>query len=886
MAEKPVGPGTQRGVGPGSFGPDGSRSDFRGIGAPVGSPGLLQSFEGVVTSSQMVAQESQKATKEIIAATDRTARMMGTIIERAGQMMGYGGGHAMPMWQAWARSGAIGLTVGPENYGATGMLPGYGVPVINTPGAAPPPVAPPPSGHQAPPPPSSAPPPSLPRRGVTRGGGMTMPDDRGFDEGGVPETAVPWGGPSSWQEGRNYSLGDLRQGVARGVNRRVSEWGWQYDRAQDDAGRWRNGRGQFAEAPDWKTKGVQIARNTLGEMAEGKGLGEAVASAAPAVGKALGVAGAVYTGVRMAEQFAVDQRSANMEYQSILGGTNAEGFKERLGNFGFRMSQFGTMGAGDAHTIYMGAIENYGTDQGLRNRYQNAATDLYRNSGLSADESTRLLNMAAGAGNDNLTEFADAIREVGKAAREAGESAADGRAYFQEAFQGTQGYATGSAQIGAARGMASVRIGLGDRFSDASFAGMDSPINLRRMAQSQGMSYPDFIAATTGGQPGGSMLIARGRQSLVRQSVAGIDPQGTMFRDAQAQFDAVKTKNGTVTREQMDRIGAEIMAKYDVDPTILAANMRMNGIEVTDADAMSMFMQMGFGGVNFEEQEADRISAITQTVEAGDRNVVGRGGKRYNIGSGGSRGITPGVRGMGTSKNELGDTKAGVQFNKDMTKFLRDQFLMDEGSQKYEFEHGFNEGSGKGPFAKDRDRRTRLRNSLLNSAMDTGRYNSVGGAIWQDWDQFGDDARFVVKVPGKNGTEERAVDAYELAEYYGDQMQNRPEDIRIIGGKNAGKTVGQVLGVEQGDKSVKITSSTKGPAKGEKVSEAEKDAEKKADKSSGKVEIVPDPWLRQFFQFRTSGSAYDAYLNGMPPESSATSPSSDRYTTGTNSGGN
>lgn len=898
MPEQPHGGGTQHGVGPGSFEPPstrvptlaGSQGGFRGIGSPIGTPGLLQSFEGVVTSNQMLVQESSKATKEILAASDRTARMMGTIIERAGQMMGLSG-HSLSMADAWAQSGAVGLTVGGAAYAGGGAVPSIAVPMNRSLPAAPPSVAPPAPPSGGAPPPSSVPPKPVGDR-MTRGEGMRKPPTD-VPEGRDPRTAR--GGPANWEEGLGYwgggpgnydpsgfSLSHLRQDVARGVNRRVSEWGIKYERTQDATGRWHDARGRFATAPDWKTKGVGMAKNVLGAMEEGEGLGGALASAAPMVGTALGVVGAGYAAVRMGEQFAVSQRAANMEYQSVLGGSNAEGFKERIGNFGFRMRNFGTMSGRDAHTIYMGALENYGTDSGMRNEYQDAAVDLYRNAGLSADEGTRLLNMAAGQGNDHLNAFANAIRDVGHAAREAGEGAQDARAFFEEAFNSTQGWASGTTQIAAAKGMANVRTSLGDQFSDANFSGMDSDINRRRMAMNLGMSYPEFIAKTMTGVPGGSTVVAQGRQSLVRQAIASIDPQGNLWNDAGQRFRQMAKDAGgirSVTDGQINRLAGDLLANHNVDPTVLAGLIKaQTGIEVSEADAMPMFLRMAYGDVNFIKEDERRIKGLTETVRAGDgKEVVDQYGDKHDL----RRRLT---RSSGSSRMRPAIDKRAQKSHDEWNDYLRDQFGMKDGSSQGEFDTSFNEGSGKG-FAANRSMSGRVRNSLLNTFKDKGFYSGIGRNFYEQLDdQFGDDARFVVKT--KHG--DRAVDAYRLVETYLDQLRADPNSIRVIGGERGadGKTVGEVLGTPTGEKGFKVKSDHAGGKTGgeygEKVSEAQKEAGKNRKDSKGTVEIIADPWLKQFFSVRTGGSAYQAYSYGNTPGSAATSSAEDLYTTGTN----
>jgi hypothetical protein len=283
---------------------------------------------------------------------------------------------------------------------------------------------------------------------------------------------------------------------------------------------------------------------------------------------------------------------------------------------------------------------------------------------------------------------------------------------------------------------------------------------------------------------------------------------------------------------------------------------------------MSLYLRMSHE-TDLVRDEQNRLDGLTATVRPNGQTVKDVDGTSHTL--------------RRFDKRNMRDYKPKGGAG-DWEDYLRDQFGMKAGSQETQFRYGFNEGSGKG-LAANRSMSGRVRNSLLNTFKDKKFYSGVATEFYRQLDdQFGDDARFVVKT--KRG--DRAVDAYRLVDTYLDQLRANPEDIRVIGGGQDGRTVGEVLGVAKGeDAAIGHVKSSKAGGKtggeyGEKVKDAEKEAKKKQKGDSGRVEIMPDPWLKQFFQFRTSGSAYEAYSNGLPPASSGVTPSESRYQTGTN----
>lgn len=916
------------------------------LGGTTTAPQLMQSLDGIVSSVQAREQAAQDVAQDVLVSAERTAALMGSIMDRAQTMMGMGVGSGitgsmalgggMPAWAAYAQSGLIGLPgvnlpmvqagTGGSAVFQPGALPGTATQIHGI-GAPPPNSGVPPvatTGAADGGPPPSQPPTRLPGRGS------------GNVEGGVPRTAVPaaepagpgavW--PQSFEEGQQFvtgpgggfTLGGIRQNAARGINRRVSEWATSSQQTLvDDLGNpiKIDGKVQtravprgtpttaqgvvnltedgmvadLAEGyqPTWREGLAANAKNIAGNMAGGAGLGESITSAVPAIGKAAGVVGAVYTGVNMGLNFAEGQRSKNQEFQSMLGGANSEGFGERWRQNMFRLSLRGTMSGADAEAIYKGGVANYGNQSESRRTYESAAVDLYRNVGVSGDEAVSLLDQAAKRGNDNLYQYADAIREVSRAAKEAGEDARDSRKAFEESFARTSTFSTGSAAIQSALTSAKVTTSLGDQFADADFSNMESPINRRRMADLLNMDFTDFSAEMIRGGRGASMLLARGKDALVASTIQEIDPRGAIQADAMAMVQRVASANGgkMPSGEAFNPIVADLMEKYgdSLDPTrIQAIANAVSGQDLDENEAMAYFVQylarpdLKFTKVEEENQrDIDKMLAPMDTRQLGsdsaaslangvltkaktpaEKKVVEKYLARIEELKG--KGYTPDQARIKADREDAALRKKNREvLDKRISKDFGD--AVDVNSDWYK-----DRMSGRDSFDFTGNKRDALKKAILMEGSQ-GNYSGVGAAIWKNYDEFGDKARFEVQTAdGK-----RAVTAMDLVTKYADQLQDNPEAIKVIGAKKGGATVGDILGIDDTGKKPSKTGSA-GEAAGY-GSETPKEARNKAGKADGRVVIEAGPVLRDLLDIRADGIAkYYADRGQTPPSSTELTP--------------
>ena len=235
----------------------------------------------------------------------------------------------------------------------------------------------------------------------------------------------------------SYDLRSLQGDARESFARRLSQYqGRGPQLFQDEQGAWQRMEGGMADEGEVETflrsqRRSGIIRNVGGGMLEGRSTGQALIGALPMgaarlVGGAGIAAGLATAGVRAAES----QRAQNVEFQQHLGGSNVEGFQERMGQQMFRMGQMGVMGRQDSQALYQGALQEFGGDREMRGRVQEFGAEMYRELGMSVQETMALVREAASSGNDALLGLTGALESVSEASQEAGVSAQQARESF------------------------------------------------------------------------------------------------------------------------------------------------------------------------------------------------------------------------------------------------------------------------------------------------------------------------------------------------------------------------------------------------------------------------------------------------------------------------
>lgn len=836
------------------------QSSFRPLGgSPMpDAPGMIQGLNGIVTNMATALVETQNVSKSILADAERVARLQGIAMKAATDMMG--GSQSIPV--AYASSGMVDfgyLSAAHEKLTANPDLSGGPTPA-----------------HESQEAQEAAARAQGLGEGPARPAQGTYPLPAGFQL------------PGNWDEGKKYDLGALRQNVARGVNRQVSEWGGSSEQVlRDQRGRYAGVRPAPAGSPaevrvrrtydeagrlvrdeagngiieefgpgGWRYEALAMARNVAGSMAEGEGIGASISSAAPAVGKALGVAGAVYMGANTALNFAESQRSQNMAFQSVLGGSNAEGFQERMKQNVFRLGMRGTMGGGDAEAIYKAGMEAYGTRGGMRAGYQDAAVSMY-GAGIGSDESIQLLDLAAKNGNDSIRELASSVVELSHTAREAGTSAKEARDKFAESMQGLAGTASGTNQIQSAAIDATVRTNLGSRFNDVTFGGQNSELGQRRIAQMLGVSYSSLNASLNAGSvqvqvPGradpmsGTQALAIGKDRMMNRAVQMADPSGKLRSAIMKERNRIKAETGEEpTSAQLEEIAAQVQQ----DNPQLADPMRISGIlssvggaeNVTDSNAMAFFARQSTNQRQNEAAYDDSTKGVKFNVKPGSEG---------------------GFKGIEDPSKLKDDYRKAYNFVEEELGYKLGQRSTQRKWAKGELDEG------KGRMGNRRSTSDQVRNILANKAAEGEEITSGMMQLYDARDDLSD-ARFVVQT---KGGKERSVEYGELVRYYSDQIKANPETIQIQGGRYEGMDLYEAFGIEgSGGKAKSAGQKAKA---GVSVDDGKKKVKGKG-KGDGKVEIYLTDEARKLIGVKAWGSAEEARANGVQPPSSASTPPGD-----------
>lgn len=138
---------------------------------------------------------------------------------------------------------------------------------------------------------------------------------------------------------------------------------------------------------------------------------------------------------------AVDQRAANMRYQSIYGGSNLSGLGQRFQGEVFDLRHMFDMGSKNASEAFYG-VSQLGWQGDQRSNALNVISEMYNKVGLSVKDSLAMVQAAAESGNKSLAGLADSISSVTKVSGSYGLNANQVRQNYTQNLQ-TVGQAFG-----------------------------------------------------------------------------------------------------------------------------------------------------------------------------------------------------------------------------------------------------------------------------------------------------------------------------------------------------------------------------------------------------------------------------------------------------------
>lgn len=791
---------------------------------------VLRALEGMVTSTSAANQEALKISLQIQDSAERTARMLGSVLDRAEVLMnrsGSGGGRSSVSMGsgvgAIARVGAIDEGGGGDGYGD-----------------------------------------SVGRTGIR----PPAPGGRDVPEGGGRRKGLP----DSWEEGKDYSLKDLRSEVASRAGEAIKDWGTsqkQVYRGED--GRYASrlvpkGSPRYADdfigqGPGWRGTAVTGIKNATRALGGGASMGEAFGAMGAGAAKVAGVAGIAYTGINWGLNTAEDQRAKNAEYQSMIGGTNYDQWGERWDEMKFRWSMRGTMSGRDADAIYKGAAAQYGSNKNARGEFQDAAISMYRHSGMNSTESMQLLNMAVNSGNDSLNMLAASIRRLGTEAKKAGVSAKVAREYFTQSFQSIEGVANGGTQVLFSEIQAKSRMALGRSLgSSVDTSAQQTDLGTMINAQRAGITPAEYIAATMYGQTvnspiygmvDGAYLMARSESANTSAGVQAIDPSGAMraFLAKRAKDKGWGPGAKGATQEELEDLAGEMSVKFPeaATPFRMGDLFRVAGrTDVPNNEAAGLFVN---SVLNKDADPVAQLEQERQEWETPPKFDVDSEGWLKTVRSAKKKGEVP------ESKGPYGQA----------IKFIEDEIGIDITARNV----GQLRSKGE-KFNYSKNGKQGLQNALARQVAEGRTVNPAMLKVLENWDKFGtDDARLVVKTA--DGM--KSVEMGEAAYLFGDQIRARPQDIKIQGGTFDGQNLNEALGIEGSgkntDKELDDFKSADRDGVGISVEEGEERVEDSA--KSGRVEVWIRPEFAHILGVTATGAAY-ATGNRAPANSDRTPP--------------
>lgn len=427
---------------------------------------------------------------------------------------------------------------------------------------------------------------------------------------GVPEGPRPLSSLSPRDAFRSFSLADMGQRVAghlaQGLQDAQAQSGWQQVEGEDTWVRW-SGKGRQAvaeQAGPLRARVLNARANAL-TAAGAVARGESVGAALPGLGRVAGPVGFAAGGAMLGAHFLERQRDANRTYQQITGGDNfsltnpTSGFRQRVGQMGFELSQFGVMQGEEARSLYLGTTAA-GLQGGERQGALDFATQQFRKTGMDVADSLALIEASVRNGVTEFSSLTGALDKVSKTARETGQNVQTVQRAFANTLGTVQTQVTGGGSAPAIAAGIQQEVSKQGRLlgSQLDFTGMLSQPAMMMQASQLGMT-PMAYAARSQEDPS---LLGRGLQSQVdrvRDSVFG--GSALQFAHGEAQR-AMAATGGQLTSEDAAGIGRTMAERGMLNPTQFMAVAQAMGIGgVTPANVYEVAAKVALGGFRFDK---------------------------------------------------------------------------------------------------------------------------------------------------------------------------------------------------------------------------------------------------------------------------------------------
>lgn len=410
---------------------------------------------------------------------------------------------------------------------------------------------------------------------VPRGSRPRVP---GVPEGRSREAAVPSSADDfmSYEEGVRLGgdFGSLRERAAGGINR------WATSRLESQrpemlpTGEWASPRRghQFEQAQNRLGRATGMIQDVAGASSVAGALG----SISTSLARVLGPIGMAVGGFQMAGDFLGNQRAANMPYQSVFGGGQADAYGQRLQETLFsRFDAFGTLSPGEAARLFRN-VSQLGMEGEERDRATDFALDLYRQ-GVGLDSSMALITVAADEGEGALEEMRLSMQALAETAEESGVSIKVAHQHYIDAIKDASNITVGEGSDRLASAVANIQTrqentGLGEIDYMSLF---QSTTAQALAAQQLGVTRADISTGVQSGDP--AILDAIVQANLGEGGLMG--HIGSVDSDTQMEIDRIfENSGGTLSAEDAQKVSSLLENAGAFDSAALPALARTFGI--------------------------------------------------------------------------------------------------------------------------------------------------------------------------------------------------------------------------------------------------------------------------------------------------------------------
>lgn len=584
----------------------------------------------------------------------------------------------------------------------------------------------------------------------------------------------------------NFSLRNARRWAGGKLHERIQNRTWGEQLTWTPHG-WKDAEGKFVSASRAaeflsREKKVGAAREFARALSQGQTLRSAGMGAMPgALARGAGVVGAGLFAANQIGNFMESQRAANAEWQSIMGGGQADAIGERIQQRLFGFQQFGFMDSEEAQRLYRGVSET-GLRGSDRDMAMSFALDNYREMGMSVKQSMEIIQEAAKTGSTALGGVAEALERVTESAAEAGVNADQARQSFIRSWkQATDVLGGGSAAAQLAGAETAAITGLGPQFADVSL-GLADPTVMRRVGTAVfgGAGLNEVAGMIMEGGAGREQYVA-GRMELLDRDIQRLfrSPEGYQYAQqlaAQARDSSGRIPSGAARAIIAELLRNRVLIDMQVIPQYLKA-MGLGGLDMYSA--LEIVLQRMAGGLDLvgEMQEA---SAAVQT------RIVDTSGPNLQVQT-----RTPG----------------------EMERYEANQAQLSEAKDRAGIRRGIG-GLGIGWLGADVEEE-RILQAFRKDVDKTGRIGGISQMI-KDSDTFREGIKKVA-VQTKDGP--RVVTLAEAMEHYRDQIDRG--DVTVVEGSFRGDTLKNLVGGGYGDESIEVTSATREAIEGVGMTEEE-----------------------------------------------------------------